>query len=133
MSERADFCVGYSNPRGWERVDELVEKCSGGDNCCRLLVGMQKLLENELRLILGLATETKSIDPQKVVRLKIQDAWLTFARTGDPTCPGLGDWPVCGENRATMLLDKQCSVEPAPREDEHRFRDNAPVRAYSFG
>ncbi|MHC1624322.1 MAG: restriction endonuclease PLD domain-containing protein, partial [Candidatus Methanospirareceae archaeon] len=73
VSERADFCVGYFNLRGWGRVSDFVEKWSGGDtSCCRLLVGMQKLPEEELRETFSLSGDGDAIDAQKVVRLKKQ-------------------------------------------------------------
>jgi para-nitrobenzyl esterase len=48
----------------------------------------------------------------------MQDAWTSFARTGDPSCESLGSWPEYGEKRKTMILGEKCYVEEAPLEEE---------------
>ncbi len=53
----------------------------------------------------------------------IQDAWTSFARTGNPSCAALGDWAVYGDGRMTMILDTQCRLEPAPYEEERQAWD----------
>ena len=71
ISNRADFCVGYFNLRGWKALNSYIEKWSGGEgHCCRLLVGMQRLPEEELRTALSLARREAGIDNQTVLRLK---------------------------------------------------------------
>jgi para-nitrobenzyl esterase len=53
----------------------------------------------------------------------MQDAWTSFARTGNPSCAALGDWPAYGDSRTTMILDTQCRLEPAPYEEERQAWD----------
>jgi superfamily II DNA or RNA helicase len=71
LSTRSDFCVGYFNLRGWKTIDEFIEKWSGGpDQCCRLLVGMQRLPQEDLHSALSLLKTDAGIDNQTATRLK---------------------------------------------------------------
>ncbi|GIK17389.1 MAG: hypothetical protein BroJett003_23530 [Planctomycetota bacterium] len=71
LADRADFCVGYFNLRGWKQIDSFVDRWPGGPNqCCRLLVGMQRLPQEELRAALSLAKGDGAIDNQSAARLK---------------------------------------------------------------
>ena len=67
----ADFCVGYFNLRGWRGLGSYIENWDGGEGeCCRLLVGMQRLPEEELREAKRLAKQDGGIDNQTALRLK---------------------------------------------------------------
>lgn len=49
----------------------------------------------------------------------VQDAWLAFARSGNPAHAGLGEWPSLDSGpRPVMILDRKCGVEDNPRSDE---------------
>jgi para-nitrobenzyl esterase len=45
----------------------------------------------------------------------LRAAWLAFARTGNPSHPGLGEWPACAPpRRAVMELGPRCGVLEDP-------------------
>ena len=71
VADRADFCVGYFNLRGWRQIDESIESWSGEDgHCCRLLVGMQRPPEEIIRSAFSATPAEDSIDNQTAIRLK---------------------------------------------------------------
>jgi superfamily II DNA or RNA helicase len=71
VANHADFCVGYFNLRGWKEIDSYIERWGGGSgNCCRLLVGMQHLPEEELRMAMSLIKSDVAMDNQTALRLK---------------------------------------------------------------
>jgi len=71
ISQRADFCVGYFNLRGWKKLDAIVDQWSGGDgHCCRLLVGMQSLPQEELEEAFAVIHEDDGIDNQTAIQKK---------------------------------------------------------------
>jgi hypothetical protein len=71
VSERADFCVGYFNLRGWKTIDAIIEAWPGGNGQqCRLLIGMQRLAQEDLRQFYSLLPHGEEMSNQMVIRLK---------------------------------------------------------------
>ena len=76
LADHADFCVGYLNLRGWKAIASQIEAWRGGEGeCCRLLVGMHRLPEDELRLAMRLDKSDDGIDNQTALRLKKELAY----------------------------------------------------------
>ena len=71
VAERADFCVGYFNLRGWPHLADHVDRWAGGDGqCCRLLVGMHVSPSEGLRQALRGGDDEEFLDNQIALREK---------------------------------------------------------------
>ena len=74
ISNRADFCVGYFNLRGWGDLAPYLDRWDPEDGPCRVLIGMQRLPDVELRESLGLRDGQQSMDNAAAHRLRVQMA-----------------------------------------------------------
>ncbi|AMA10695.1 helicase-related protein [Picosynechococcus sp. PCC 73109] len=68
---RSDFCVGYFNLRGWHELEDEIEQfgVTGGQNC-RLLIGMQKLPNDELKQKFAIERRKERISNETANKLK---------------------------------------------------------------
>jgi para-nitrobenzyl esterase len=52
---------------------------------------------------------------------KVSDAWVAFARTGDPNTPKLPHWPAFDQGtRPTLVFDNVSAVESDPLREQRR-------------
>lgn len=76
-AKRADFCIGYFNLRGWQKIADKIEHLEGDylpeeydddeKYHCRLLIGMQKMPKDELKAFFA---EEKRMDNKTASELK---------------------------------------------------------------
>ena len=88
LSKRADFCVGYFNLRGWRALDDFIDVWPGGDgNQCRLLVGMQRLPEEDVLSLFGATAQEPELDNQRAAQLRksLADEFRRQLTIGVPT------------------------------------------------
>lgn len=66
----SDFCVGYFNLRGWAQLANSVEHFRGTDGfCCRVLVGMHRPPEEEMREAQRAIRRNQELDMPTAIRL----------------------------------------------------------------
>lgn len=84
----ADFCIGYFHLRGWEKLAALIDKFRGTeDSCCRILVGMQRPPEEQMRELQRAIKEETFLDGPTLVRLRreIVESFKEQIEFGVPT------------------------------------------------
>jgi para-nitrobenzyl esterase len=64
---------------------------------------------------------------------KVQDAWLAFAKTGNPSADSLPAWSSYdASRRATMIFDDPCNAADAPFDAERLVWESLPLRPLSL-
>jgi len=71
----------------------------------------------------GISDYTGKGKDADILSEKIMDAWIAFARTGNPNHNNIPDWPPYSDKRETLILDKEIKVEEAPFEIERKVWD----------
>lgn len=56
--------------------------------------------------------------------MQMMEAWIAFAKTGDPSHPGVGAWPAYStRERQTMIFGPDSGVANAPFEEDREVWD----------
>jgi para-nitrobenzyl esterase len=82
---------------------------------------------SKARRMVGEATEETAAMAEAM-----SEAWLSFARTGDPNCPAVPEWaPYDQERRPVMQFDARPEVAPDPHRDERLAMSRYPTQQMS--
>jgi len=75
----------------------------------------------------GVELYTGSSADRKALSERVQDAWIGFARSGDPNHTGLPEWPAYRtETRATLVFDATTTVEDDPMAERRSIWADVP-------
>ena len=76
-SQRADFCVGYLNLRGWQAIDDLIADWSSeSGQICRVMVGMQRPPQDEIKALYSALDSDDVMDNAKASQMRRKFAEL---------------------------------------------------------
>ena len=71
VSDRADFCVGYFNLRGWRTIDDLIAGWNPeAGQICRVLIGMQRPPHEDVRALYQAEGDDALIDNARASEIK---------------------------------------------------------------
>jgi para-nitrobenzyl esterase len=77
----------------------------------------------------GMAPFAGSGPAAEKLAAQMQDAWLAFARSGDPSCDSAGAWAgYSKDRRATMIFGEKTGAQDAPRDGERRAWEGIPEK-----
>ena len=72
------------------------------------------------------ASMTGGGEDARALAARVSDAWINFARSGDPNHAGLPRWPVYKpEQGAVMIFDNRCEVKNDPDRAERQVLEQS--------
>ena len=82
VSQRADFCVGYLNLRGWQAIDDLIAPWQPAQGqVCRVMVGMQRPPHDDIRALYRHSQDGDAGNESEASHIHIDNATASRLKT----------------------------------------------------